>query len=401
MEENQPVSVRKAEEIILREALKFPVEEVNLKECTGRILMEDIYADNDFPPFDRVMMDGIAIRHKALMNNTKKFKIAGLQAAGTLQQKLVEETDCIEVMTGAMLPIDADTIIPYEKVTIKNGSAVIIDEETKAGQHIHRQGSDHRREDKLLDSGCKISPAEVSVLATVGKYFVKVLSRPKIAIVSTGDELVEVNKKPAPHQIRKSNSYALLSALEQEKLQGDLYHLPDKKEEVFGKLKELLQEYDVLLISGGVSKGKKDYLPEVLKEIEIEILIHRVTQRPGKPFLFGRNKKSTIFGFPGNPISTFLCFYRYFLPWYRTSAGLRVEYPEAVLKEDFEFKPALTYFLQVKLEYSDGKIFAIPVPGHGSGDLTNLTVADGFIELPFEKDSFTKGSAYPLIRYRY
>ena len=240
-------------------------------------------------------------------------------------------------------------------------------------------------------------------------------------IVSTGDELVEVDKIPLNHQIRRSNVYTLVALLQELKIQADTAHINDDKAILKQKIEGYLLDYDVLLFSGAVSKGKFDFLPEILEELGVEKQFHKVKQRPGKPFWFGTispfgidsesrsigrkrgvvNNRTTIFAFPGNPVSTFVGCLKYFYPWLRKSIGIQyVNEDNAILSEDFTFQPALTYFLQIRLQNKNGKLIATPLKGKGSGDLANLADADGFLELPADKTEFMKGEAFPLIRYR-
>ncbi|MGK7389053.1 MAG: molybdopterin molybdotransferase MoeA [Candidatus Cyclobacteriaceae bacterium M2_1C_046] len=396
------ISVDEALHLVLKEQIKKRTETVELKRCMGKILAEDISADRDFPPFDRVMMDGIAIQYKKYEEGVRKFPVSALQPAGAEQAILEDNNTCIEVMTGSLLPKNTDTVIPYEKIKIENGVAIISGEGVEKGKNIHQKGNDRKKDEKLIIKDTKISAAEVGILATVGKSEVKVYQSPSIAVISTGDELVDVNQEPELHQIRKSNSWSLYGALVKEGLDADLFHLKDDRNEIKEKLKNILNNYQVLLLTGGVSKGKKDLIPEVLNELKVKTKFHRVAQRPGKPLFFGKRSEAVVFGFPGNPVSTFICFYKYFLKWYRSSYNLRALSSYAVLSEDIEFKPELTYFVQVKLSEGDeGRLMATPVPGHGSGDLANLLYADGFIELPGDKSSFNKGSVYPLINFRF
>lgn len=396
------ITVEEALERVLKSKIELKVEQVNIKDAVGRVLAEEIHADRDFPPFDRVMMDGIAISFDQYKKGQREFSITGLQAAGTIQDKLIDTKACIEVMTGAIAPQNTDTVIPYESLQIKNGVAKITSEYITKGKNIHKKATDRKKDEKLIEVGVRITPAEVGVLATVGKYEISVFCQPSIAIISTGDELVDIEDVPEGHQIRKSNSLTLLGALREEGLEADLFHLKDNKEEVEEKLRNILKNYQVLLLTGGVSKGKKDYIPEVLSELKAKTLFHRVAQRPGKPIFFGETDTSVIFGFPGNPVSAFICFYKFFKTWYRSLFNENEIDSYVLLQEDIEFEPRLTYFVQVKLSSdNEGRLWALPVSGHGSGDLANLLKADGFIELPAEKSSFTKGSSYPLIRFRF
>ena len=408
------ISSQKALEIILDNTQDFGVEEILFLDSLGRILKEEILADRDFPPFDRVSMDGIAIKYDTYLGGKRKYDITSVQAAGSEQLTLENSEDCLEVMTGATLPKNADTVIRYEDITIKNGEAIINIETVSRGQNIHLKGKDRKQDAVLVKKNAIISAGEIGVLATVGKTMVKVAKQPKAIIISTGDELVNVNEVPLPHQIRKSNVFTLVSILQYLKIQAEVDHIKDDKSKLKVKIAEYLEDYDVLLFSGAVSKGKFDFLPEVLEELGVQKLFHKVAQRPGKPFWFGVKdasviserrgksnlKNASVFAFPGNPVSTFVGCLKYFYPWYYKSVEFRYELPTAELTEDFIFKPELTYFLQVKLSDKNGKLFAKPVIGNGSGDLANLADADGFLELPTNQTDFKKGESYPIIKYR-
>ncbi len=407
------ISSEKALQIILNQTEDFGVEKVDFKDSIGRVLKEDIVADRDFPPFNRASMDGIGIAVDAFNKGIREFKIEGIQAAGSPQLTLKDSNNCIEVMTGAMAPINTEAVIPYELVTIKDGIAVVSTNDINYFQNIHRKGLDRKKNDVLINTNTIISPAEIGVLATVGKTNVKVAKLPKIMVISTGDELVEVNQTPEIYQIRRSNVHTLISLLEKIKIKADTIHISDDKPLLKQKIADILSNYDVLLFSGAVSKGKFDFLPEVLEELQVTKLFHKVRQRPGKPFWFGRtaplstseqdkNKsRSTVFAFPGNPVSTFVSCMKYFYPWYQKSMGIDFKTKSfAILAKNFSFKPDLTYFLQVKLENKNGQLLAHPIAGHGSGDLANLIDNDAFIELPTGKDIFNKGEVFPLLGYR-
>ncbi|WP_435416466.1 molybdopterin molybdotransferase MoeA [Polaribacter aestuariivivens] len=408
------ISVKEAKNIILNSIQNFGIEEIPFIESVGRVLREDILADRDFPPFNRVSMDGIAIDFIPFKNGQRDFKIEGIQAAGSEQITLENSENCIEVMTGAVLPNNANTVIRYEDVTIKNGIATINIDEIKDAQNVHPKGKDRKIGDLLIKQNTKISAAEIGVLATVGKSLVKVAKQAKVMIVSTGDELVGVDEIPLAHQIRRSNVFTLVSLLERLQIPSETAHITDDKPILKQKIETYLKGYDVLLFSGAVSKGKFDFLPQVFEELGVEKLFHKITQRPGKPFWFGlkefsntdkhpgnQYKKNTIvFGFPGNPISTFVNCLAYFYPWYYKSVGVEVEEETAILAEDVIFKSNLTYFLQVKLSYKFGHLVATPITGNGSGDLVSLVSADAFIQLPNDKSEFESGEVFPLIRYR-
>lgn len=395
------ITVEEAKHIILEKTQDFGIEEIPFLEAIGRVLKEDIVADRDFPPFNRVAMDGIAINHRFFEHGIRDFKIEGIQAAGSPQQTLDNAANCYEVMTGAVLPNNTDTVIRYEDVDINTLVATITIDEIKEGQNIHTQGSDKSEGTILIKKNTIISAAEIGVLATVGKAIVKVAKQPKVMIVSTGDELVDVNENPLDHQIRRSNVYTLASLLNDLKIPAETAHITDEKQILKENIASFLQEYDVLLFSGAVSKGKFDFLPEVLDELDVKKLFHRVSQRPGKPFWAGVTDNCNVFAFPGNPVSTFVNCLVYFYPWYYKSVGVQQEKQTATLAKDITFKPNLSCFLQVKLTSENGQVYATPIQGNGSGDLASLVDADGFIELPkTEEVAFKKGSVFPILTYR-
>ena len=395
------ITSQQALHIILKNTEVFGIEEIPFLESVGRVLKEDILADRDFPPFDRVSMDGIAIVFDTFSQGTRAFEIENIQAAGSKQLELNNKANCIEVMTGAVLPKNTDAVIPYEQVNIANGKAVVEIDVINQLQNIHKQGNDRKKTDILIKKSKVISPSEIGIFATVGKSIIKVAEQPKVLIISTGDELVAVNENPLPYQIRRSNVYSLASLLQDLKINAETAHITDDRPLLKEKIGRYLEQYDVLLFSGAVSKGKYDFLPEVLDELGVKKLFHKVKQRPGKPFWFGKKGSKNVFAFPGNPVSTYVGCLKYFYPWYKKSAGIPFENLEsAILSEDFFFKPELTYFLQVKIKNEKGHLYATPVVGYGSGDLANLADADAFLEMPDDKSHFTKGEVFPLIRYR-
>lgn len=393
------IAVDKALEFILSQPLPQETEVVDLKNALGKVLAELVRADRDAPPFDRVTMDGIAL-HAALLGKQLTFKIEKIQAAGAERSKLIDTTGCIEVMTGAILPENTDCVIPYEQIEIKDGMAKLLTPQHVAGQNIHRQGTDAKEQDILLDRGRVISPSVIGVLASVGIAEVKVLKIPKVAVCSTGDELVDIEEQPKLHQIRKSNAYMLGAALLDLGIGCDMFHLLDDKDSMARQLYLMLKEYPLILLSGAVSKGKYDFLPEVLQELGMEKIIHGVAQRPGKPLLFGVLAANRIFGFPGNPASTFVCFHSYFKPWIRQYLGLTHIPLTAVLDHDITFDKPLTYHVLVRLSQTNGKLTASPVQHSGSGDLVHLAEADAILSLPADRKVFLAGEAYPVNRLR-
>ncbi|WP_299325169.1 molybdopterin molybdotransferase MoeA [uncultured Maribacter sp.] len=395
------ITFKEAFQKVLDHPLDLGVEAVSLMGSLNRVLAEDIYADRDFPPFDRATKDGIAIQFSDFVNNGQSFVVEGVAAAGEVQQVLKDKSNCLEVMTGAVVPTNCDTVVMYEHITIVD-SKVTINEKVKKGQNIHYQGSDEKAGALLLSKGKKITPAEIGIMATVGKATVKVMGNPKICTIATGNELVEVKDIPKPYQIRKSNMLTIEAALLNSKIEASSLHLLDEKEIIKKELKKALTENDVLLLSGGVSKGKFDFIPEVMESLGVQKVFHRVLQRPGKPFWFGIHPKlkTVIFSFPGNPVSTFANYHLYFLPWLQTSWGLPLENSYIKLSAAIKLTQPLTRFIQVNTESKDGIFCATPVVENGSGDLTSLAKADGFINLEPRDEIYVVGEVVPFVKTR-
>jgi len=395
------VSVAEATSVVFSNLFQPTTASVPLTEAVNKVLAERITADRDFPPFDRVAMDGIAIRRDAWKTGQRTFPLEAVQAAGEPRKTLKQKTNAIEVMTGAPMPEGADVVIRYEDIRIEDGTAHITSEMAADNAFIHRQAVDAEKDSVLLEPGIRLSSAEIALLASVGKSRVKVFVFPRAAIVSTGDELVHIDDIPLPHQIRRSNTYALQAAMKTLGWEGAIHHLKDDKVSMIEGLKKIARTVDVMILSGGVSKGKFDFVPEALEALGVKKLFHQVSQRPGKPFWFGASGAGlTVFALPGNPVSTYMCFYRYIRPWVMTSLKTTADLWYAVLASDFSFAPSLTYFLQVTVKNENGKLMAYPEAGGGSGDFANLKNVTGFLELPATASAFKAGETFPYIPFR-
>jgi molybdopterin molybdotransferase len=395
------VSVSEASTIVLSNLFKPSIETVSFQDAIHKVLAERVVADRDFPPFDRVSMDGIAILFSDWDAGQREFVIENVQAAGEERKVLTGPGKCLEVMTGAVLPANTDTVIRYEDLEINKGSATVSATSIVKRQNIHGKGKDATQGNVLLESGIVLSPAEIALLAAVGKSNVKVFSFPRTAIIASGDELVEVSATPLPHQIRRSNTFAIQAAMKTLGWNGDTFHLEDNKELMLSAMKDIIQSYQVIILSGGVSKGKFDFVPAVLEEIGVRKLFHRVNQRPGKPFWFGNSENgTTVFALPGNPVSTYMCFYRYIKPWLLNSVGVKSADDVSILARDFSFPDKLTYFLQVAVKNENGNLMAYPDAGGGSGDFANLKNVTGFLELPEEQSNFAAGDVFSYLPFR-
>lgn len=394
------ITVAAAEDIILSHARGFGSEIVPFQQAMGRILADDILADRALPPYNRVTMDGIAISYAAFQSGLRSFNICTTMAAGSEPPATVAPADCVELMTGCALPPATDTVIRYEDITIHDGIATVDLAVLKQGANVHLAGSDKLKGDVVVKAGTIVDAAVISMAASVGKHQLNVLRLPSVVVLSTGNELVDVHEEPALYQVRRSNSYTIQAALKQYGIEAQLLHVHDDLQATKAVLQSCFNDFDVVMLSGGVSMGKFDYVPQALQDAGVTQHFHKVMQRPGKPFWFGTHAVSNtcIFAFPGNPVSAFLCLYRYFLPWLQKSWGTwQPQRPVAVLGAAVSFQPNLQYFLQVSLAVSEkGSIVATPVSGNGSGDFSNLLLSDAFMELPAGITNFNEGDVYPI-----
>jgi len=392
------ITVEEAEKIILAESRDYATESIYFEDALGRVLAENISADRHLPPYNRVTMDGIAINYSAIENGIKCFKIIATQAAGDVPFEINHPSECIEIMTGAALPSTTDTVIRYEDLKIEDGVATLIADNIIKGQSIHFKGADVKQNEIAITANQFITPAFINTIGSVGKTNLLVKKLPRTVIISSGDELVNVNETPNAFQIRKSNNYTIKAVLQQYKLNADMIHIPDDAVITKQQIEKSLQKYDIIILCGGVSEGKFDYIPKALDECGVKKIFHKVQQRPGKPFWFGKHENGVlVFAFPGNPVSTFMCMHRYLLPWLEKSLGINKQSLYAVLSEDFTFNPQLQYFLQVKLHVNEkGCLMAKPIAGNGSGDFANLIDTDSFMELPLRQNEFKKGETFKV-----
>lgn len=382
----------------------LPIESLPLAQCAGAVLRENIYAERDQPPFDRVAMDGVALDSQAVSAGTRSFRIQATQAAGDPPLALDAPHNCIEVMTGAVLPSGCDSVVAVEDLAVARGQAALAaNARADTWQHVHRRGSDTRQGALLVSAGQRLRAPEIAIAASAGMARIRVSSQPMLVVISTGNELIEPGEPVLAHQVRRSNAYAIVSALREhgfQRVADD--HLQDDAGELRERLRFHLQTHDVLVLSGGVSMGRFDLVPQVLEELGVRAVFHKVAQRPGKPLWFGvAPSGAAVFGLPGNPVSTLVCLTRYVLPALHGSLGQNPVPAERVaLGAPVTVTPPLTHFLPVRFEHDDwGRTWAQPAPTNGSGDFTALAGTDGFVELPPGPNTYAKGFVTRLYRW--
>ena len=374
------VSPSEAHRIILHQAKPLAVETVAIGQAVGRVLRENIISDRDQPPFHKCLVDGIGIYFDSWQKGQRSFSIEAIIPPGIAPKPLKNPANCVRIMTGAVIPKGCDCVIPVEQLHIEGDTAQSKDwTMIKKHQFIRAQGADGKKGETLLKAGCQLLAPHIGIAASVGKVKIKVSILPKIAVISTGDELVDIHKPVKQYQTRLSNSYALAALLNQSQLgMAQIFHLKDDRKLMLQGIKNILAKFDVVILSGGVSMGEFDYVPQVLTQLGIKQSFHKVSQKPGKPFWFGVGKGGKpVFALPGNPVSTQICAYRYVIPYLKKASGIDFKQDFITITERLNIQSDLTHFLPVL----QGRL----IPTGGSGDFASLSKADGFIEYESHK----------------
>jgi molybdopterin molybdotransferase len=396
------ISVAEAEAMIAAHLPSFGVEQASLDAAIGRVLRKPIFAERDHPAFDRVMMDGIGVRWSDPLS--VNFAIAGSQMAGMGRTTLQSADACLEVTTGAIVPLGCDCIIPVEQIR-RDGDRYVLAEGYRPAknQFIHGQGSDCRAGTQVLGAGVRLGPPEVAQLAANGVARVEVAISPRIAILATGDELVGVDATLGEGQIRRSNDIAIAAALRGHGIDRvALSHVADDLRATTGTLDALLAAHEVVIISGGVSMGQRDYVPEALVALGVKRIFHRIAQRPGKPMWFGVGlDRQLVFALPGSPVSSLVCAIRYVRPALLAAMGLIPADPEFVcLDSDVGTSETLTCFVPVHVRQdAAGRSIASPVVAPTSGDFSALVRAHGVVQLPAGENRVPAGAIAALYRW--
>ena len=397
------LTTAEALQTVLAETPSTTTESVAVSNSTGRVLREVIRAERDQPPFDRVMMDGIAFAGSDYDSGQRSFPVQGMQAAGD-EVLTLDSGHCIEIMTGASLPNGANCIVPVERISLVSGVASIeADYEVQQDRFIHPRGSDYAVGAHLLNPGKRITPLDIAIIASCGVTDVEVARDPVIRVISTGNELVAAGESIQPHQIRMSNGPAVMSLLQSHGYQRNQHdHIVDDVSVLTARLAQHLEEADLLILSGGVSMGKADYVPQVLADLGVEVLFHKISQRPGKPMWFGKAAGGQlVFALPGNPVSALVCCRHYVIAALEKGSAATTRAPEfAVLAANVSFAPDLTCFQPVKLiSNAAGQVLAMPVKTNTSGDFASLSATDGYVELAKGQTEFTAGTPVFLHRW--
>ena len=382
------ISFEEAQVITNSFALPGKTERIDLFRALNRTLAEDIFSDIAMPPFDKSAMDGFACRKSDLKNHLQIIEEIG---AGAIPQKKIGENQCSRIMTGAMVPAGADIVIMKEDIEEINSDNIRLKRENPR-TNICYKGEDVMEGDLVLKKGDLISPAQIAILASVGCNNPLVYNMPTVAIISTGNELVEPDQKPGISKIRNSNSYQLMAQVQQMGITPVyLGIIRDDEHDLLDVLTSAIGKYDITIISGGVSVGDFDFVPKILKTLNVNIRVHGMNVRPGKHLLFGERENHFIFGMPGNPVSSFVQFEVLVRPFMNTLMGKSKTESFLYLPIEEEYirkKGDLLIFVPVKFT-NQGT--ALPLEYHGSAHIHAYSFAQGIMEIPQSISILKKG----------
>lgn len=397
------ISVHDALSLILDTVAPLAGERIGLLDAVGRVLFEDIRSEREVPPFANSAMDGYAVREEDLHGITADapatLAVLEVIQAGAVPQHAVTSGAASKIMTGAVMPPGADTVIRVED-TEEHAGRVWIKRRERVGIHVRASGEDIRRGQTVLEKGRVLRPADIGLLASVGRGFVLVRQRPRVAILSTGNELVEVDEPLHPGQIVNSNAYTLAAAVQE--LGGQPVPLPiarDTLEEIRAALNEAVR-HDVVLSTGGVSVGDFDFVKEAMDELGIRRLFWQVAQKPGKPLTFGLLRERPYFGLPGNPVSALVCFYLYVQPALARMMGHEKPFPpvvSAIVGDDISKAKGLTEFVRCRLASVHGHYEVHSTGSQSSGVLSSLSLGEGLIIGAPELALLPKGMSVKVI----
>ena len=395
------ISIDEALGILLKNIPERKTEHIPFHQSLGRVLAEDIAATSDIPPFNRATMDGFAVRAADVRNAPVELILGGEARAGGGVPEKLKPKEAISIMTGAPVPEGADAVQIVEVCTVSPcESKVTVLEPVEPGDNIAPMGREAISGDVIIKAGRVAGPAEIALLATFGYAEVPVYARPAVAILATGDELVEFNETPRPDQIRNSNTYCLAAQLRLLGIEADYLGIArDEKEDLREKILAGL-ERDVLIITGGVSMGDYDFVRDVFEELGVEILFSKVAIKPGKPTVFARRGNRLVFGLPGNPLSSLITFECFARPVLGRMCGMKrpeLHRMRGALVEDVRQTPGRTAFLPARAQWTPNGWSVQPISWKNSADMIGFSGANATLIFPGERELLSRGETVEIM----
>lgn len=389
------MSVAEALEKVMADLPAPTAVAVPLMDALGAVLAEDVVADVDMPPFDKAAMDGYAVRADDVASTPRALTVVDDIPAGKFPTIPVGRGEASRIMTGAPVPEGADAIVMVERTESPSPREVRILQSAKRGDHICRRGEDLRAGETVLRRGALIRPPEIAVLASVGQPSVSVCRPPAIAVMSTGDELVDIGARPGKGEIRNSNSYSVAAQVRAMGLSCEVLGVArDTVEAIRAMVRKGLATADVLILSGGVSAGEYDFVTDALREEGVECVLHQVMIKPGRPFYFGRRGEKRIFALPGNPVSTYVIFEVFVRPVLQRLRGVADDGARtfrARLRSGTTKPSDRLQFVPGRYAYADGAFVVDLLPWNGSADIVGLTRANALIVIPADHPPIAPG----------
>ncbi len=373
---------------------RMPVESVPLRDSLRRILRDDVLSDADSPPFDKAIRDGFAVRVEDLDSIPVVLSVVGESRAGLAANVTVERGQCCEIMTGAPLPAGSNAVVMVENTERVSPNSVRILRGVRENEGLLRRGAEARQGELILRSGRRIGLADLGLLAGNGKSTVSVSAKPSVAVIATGDELVEVEETPKPDQIRNSNSYTICAQVEEAGARPTALGIArDDLDDLRRKICQGLEQ-DILIVSGGVSVGKYDLVEKVFAEFGVEVLFDKIAMKPGKPTVFGHRGQTYVFGLPGNPISTMVAFHMFVRPlilFLLKAENTAPKVLEAKLEAPAKCDPERAALVPALVRFDGGQYWIRPAPWKGSSDLVGLSRANALIMIPRRSGTLESG----------
>jgi len=389
------ISVEEAKELVATNSFQLSPVNKNIAEAIHFVLAENIFSPIAYPPFDQSAMDGYAIKYSDFVQ-WKKIKIVGESSAGHPFKEKIVSGQAVQIFTGAKIPYGADTVVMQEYVTIENEHLIIDNPNLSAGLNIRKKSSQTKKGAIVLQKGNILNPGAIGFLSGLGITSVKVIPEPKVTVIVTGNELQKPGKPLAEGKVYESNSFALNAALESLQIKAqEIISVRDSEKNISDEIKKAISTSDLVLIAGGISVGKYDFVGKALKQLGVKNIFYKVFQKPGKPLYFGKYKKRLLFGLPGNPAAALTCFYEYVFSAIRKMQGherISLETKNISIASGYSKKEGLALFLKGKI--TDGKVHLLS--GQESSNLSSFALADCLIYLPANKKNITDGESVEI-----